>query len=73
MSKVSKSTRFDLTAELAQSAAIAKHIAKLLTKTNIVGSIERGERNVSIDNLERIARALNLEPWQLIRQPDGDR
>ncbi|WP_342111333.1 helix-turn-helix transcriptional regulator [Methylobacterium sp. SI9] len=38
-----------------------------------VGSIERGERNVSIDNLERIARALNLEPWQLIRQPDGDR
>ena len=37
-----------------------------------VGSIERSERNVSIDNLERIARALGLEPWQLIRRSDGD-
>lgn len=35
-----------------------------------IGSIERGERNVSIDNLERIARALNLEPWKLIRRFD---
>jgi transcriptional regulator with XRE-family HTH domain len=26
-----------------------------------VGSIERAERNVSIDNIERLARALNVE------------
>lgn len=31
-----------------------------------VGSIERGERNVSIDNIERLARALGLEPADLM-------
>lgn len=32
-----------------------------------VGSIERGERNVSIDNIERLARALNLDPAALLK------
>ena len=30
------------------------------------GAIERGERNVTLDNLERVARALNVEPWELL-------
>lgn len=30
-----------------------------------VGAIERGERNVSIDNIERIARALAVKPSDL--------
>jgi transcriptional regulator with XRE-family HTH domain len=34
-----------------------------------VGSIERGERNVSIDNMERIARALNLDLLDLLKAP----
>lgn len=34
-----------------------------------VGSVERGERNVSLANVERIARALDVEPWRLLR-PD---
>jgi len=38
-----------------------------------ISGIERGLRNLSIDNLERLARALRLEPWQLIRRSDGDR
>ncbi|WP_286134599.1 helix-turn-helix transcriptional regulator [Methylobacterium sp. Leaf123] len=38
-----------------------------------VGSVERGQRNISIDNLERMAKALNLEPWQLIRRNDTGR
>lgn len=32
-----------------------------------IGSIERGERNVSIDNIERIANALSVSPVDLLR------
>jgi len=32
-----------------------------------IGSIERAERNVSIDNVERIANALKVEGWELLR------
>jgi transcriptional regulator with XRE-family HTH domain len=35
-----------------------------------VSSVERGERNISIDNIERIATALKLEPASLLEQ-DG--
>ena len=33
-----------------------------------VGSVERGTRNVSIDNIERLARALGLDPVELMRR-----
>ena len=33
-----------------------------------IGSIERAERNVSIDNIERIAAALEVGGWELLRQ-----
>jgi transcriptional regulator with XRE-family HTH domain len=32
-----------------------------------VGSIERAERNVSIDNIGRLAAALKIEAWHLLR------
>ena len=32
-----------------------------------VGSVERGERNVSIDNMERIAAALDVRLVELLR------
>lgn len=32
-----------------------------------IGSVERGERNVSIDSMERIARALKVELVDLLR------
>jgi transcriptional regulator with XRE-family HTH domain len=32
-----------------------------------VSSIERAERNVSIDNIARIAKALAVEPWTLLK------
>jgi transcriptional regulator with XRE-family HTH domain len=35
-----------------------------------IGSVERGERNVSIDNIERIALALGCHPADLLR-PNG--
>jgi ribosome-binding protein aMBF1 (putative translation factor) len=31
-----------------------------------IGSLERGERNVSIDNVERVAKALRIDPRDLL-------
>lgn len=44
-----------------------EHLADLagLHRT-YVGSVERGERNVSVDNIERLAAALGLEPSDLL-------
>ncbi|HEY8671422.1 MAG TPA: helix-turn-helix transcriptional regulator [Terriglobales bacterium] len=33
-----------------------------------VGSVERGERNVSIDNIERLAKAVGSAPEDLLRR-----
>jgi transcriptional regulator with XRE-family HTH domain len=33
-----------------------------------IGGIERGERNVSLENIVRIARALNISPSQLLER-----
>ena len=35
-----------------------------------VSSVERGERNISIDNIERLARALKIQPEALLKE-DG--
>jgi transcriptional regulator with XRE-family HTH domain len=32
-----------------------------------LSSVERGERNVSIDNIARIAKGLKVEAWKLLR------
>jgi hypothetical protein len=32
-----------------------------------LSSVERAERNVSIDNVARIAKALAVEPWKLLK------
>jgi len=32
-----------------------------------LSSVERSERNVSIDNIARIARGLQIEPWRLLK------
>jgi len=34
-----------------------------------VGSVERGERNISIDNIERLASALGVSPASLMEKP----
>lgn len=39
-----------------------------------VGSVERAERNISLDNIEKLARALDTSPADLLRegQAEGD-
>ena len=32
-----------------------------------LGGVERSERNVSIDNIARIAKGLRVEPWTLLK------
>jgi transcriptional regulator with XRE-family HTH domain len=32
-----------------------------------LSAVERAERNVSIDNIARIAKGLHVEPWRLLR------
>jgi transcriptional regulator with XRE-family HTH domain len=34
-----------------------------------VGSVERGERNISIDNIERLAHALGVSAASLLEAP----
>lgn len=34
------------------------------------GGVERAERNVSIDNIERIAQGLEISPYLLLKEPD---
>jgi transcriptional regulator with XRE-family HTH domain len=31
-----------------------------------IGGVERGERNIGVDNLERIAKGLGVDAWQLL-------
>ena len=38
-----------------------------------MGAVERGETNISLDNIERIARGLRLTPGQLLAVADRER
>lgn len=38
---------------------------------NYISSVERGERNISIRNIERIAKALGVAMSELVSQPEN--
>ena len=60
-------------AENLRKARLAKKLSQedLAELANLhrtyVGSVERAERNVSIDNIERLAAALGVSPASLLR------
>jgi len=31
-----------------------------------IGQVERGERNISVDNMERLAEAVSMELWEML-------
>jgi transcriptional regulator with XRE-family HTH domain len=33
-----------------------------------LSAVERAERNVSIDNIARIAKGLKVDPWKLLKE-----
>jgi transcriptional regulator with XRE-family HTH domain len=37
-----------------------------------IGAVERGEKNLSLTNLERISRTLGLRPSQLLGEAEQD-
>ena len=39
---------------------------------NYISSVERGERNISIRNIERIANALGVTMAELVSQPENN-
>jgi transcriptional regulator with XRE-family HTH domain len=49
---------------------------KLATKAGLdrtyVGGAERGERNVALVNIVRLAEAISIRPSQLLKSFDGD-
>jgi len=32
-----------------------------------IGQVERGERNISVDSMERLAGAVRMELWEMLR------
>ncbi|MFW6406726.1 helix-turn-helix domain-containing protein [Acinetobacter baumannii] len=37
-----------------------------------LGEVERGKRNIALLNIYKLARALNIEPSQLLEKPELD-
>jgi transcriptional regulator with XRE-family HTH domain len=37
-----------------------------------IGAIERGEKNVSLDSIEKLATALKYDPWKLLQSCPPD-
>jgi transcriptional regulator with XRE-family HTH domain len=37
-----------------------------------MGAVERGEQNISLSNLERIARGLGVKAWELLKEAEQE-
>lgn len=70
--KIKRENARQIFAKRLKSFRISKNLSqeKLATLSGLhrtyVGAVERGERNISIDNIERIANALDVEITKLL-------
>ena len=37
-----------------------------------MGTVERGEVNLTLENIEKLARALDMAPWELLRAAESE-
>jgi transcriptional regulator with XRE-family HTH domain len=37
-----------------------------------MGAVERGEQNISLSNIDRIAKALGLKAWELLKEAEQE-
>lgn len=37
-----------------------------------MGTVERGETNLTLENIEKIAAAFELKPWQLLKEMERE-
>jgi hypothetical protein len=47
--------------------SLTPHRQSQRNEPNLLSAVERAERNVSIDNIARIAKGLQVEPWRLLK------
>jgi transcriptional regulator with XRE-family HTH domain len=59
--------------ELRKRAGLSQEefAAKIQIHRTYIGAVERGERNPSLKNILKFARALNVEPASLFRDWEG--
>src|SRR5215831_8121348 len=53
--------------KLFMSASRKPSPPRLRDKSDLSQFVERSDRNVSIDNIARIAKGLQIEPWRLLK------
>lgn len=55
-------------ARLAKGLSQEKFAEKCGLHRTYIGSIERFQRNVSLENVQKIAKALDIEPYKLLKK-----
>ena len=69
LSQMVGSTNFADVVKFVRKLILISFIAEILDMSpNFIGMIERGERNTTVENVFRIARALNVKPSNLFEE-----
>lgn len=67
--RLGKAIRRLRTAEEYSQEGFADHVGVHRT---YMGALERGEQNVSLSILEKVAKGLGVKPWELLKEADQE-